>query len=52
MMGLATLLFGLSFLSYGAALFPFLLVLFISGMALGIFAAGLALETSAPLRSG
>jgi ABC-2 type transport system permease protein len=44
MMALATGLFGLSFLSYGAALAPFLLVLFISGMALGIFAAGLVLR--------
>ncbi|HEY3813647.1 MAG TPA: ABC transporter permease [Caulobacteraceae bacterium] len=44
MMVLATLLFGLSFLTYGVALFPFLLVLFISGMALGIFAAGLVLR--------
>ncbi len=44
MMVLATSLFGLSFLSYGAALVPFLLVLFISGMALGIFAAGLVLR--------
>ena len=44
MMALATGLFGLSFLSYGPALAPFLLVLFISGMALGIFAAGLVLR--------
>jgi ABC-2 type transport system permease protein len=44
MMVLATGLFGLSFLSYGPALAPFLFVLFISGMALGIFAAGLVLR--------
>ena len=44
MMALAAGLFGLSFLSYGVALVPFLLVLFVSGMALGIFAAGLVLR--------
>ena len=44
MMVLATSLFGLSFLTYGTALAPFLLVLFVSGMALGIFAAGLVLR--------
>ena len=44
MMVLATALFGLSFLSFGPALLPFLLVLFVSGMALGIFAAGLVLR--------
>lgn len=36
MLALATALFGLSFLSYGGLLVPFLLVLFLFGIALGI----------------
>ncbi|MDA8434269.1 MAG: ABC transporter permease [Nitrospiraceae bacterium] len=41
---LATTLFGLSFFSYGIALAPFLLVLFLSGIALGIFGSGVVLR--------
>jgi ABC-2 type transport system permease protein len=44
MLGLATALFGLSFLSYGGALLPFLLVLFIFGIALGIVACAFVLR--------
>ena len=44
MLVLASAIFGLSFLSYGVALAPFLLVLFLSGIALGILAAGLVLR--------
>ncbi|MGA7985027.1 MAG: ABC transporter permease, partial [Burkholderiales bacterium] len=36
MLALATTLFGLSFLSYGIMLVPYLLILFLSGIALGI----------------
>jgi len=44
MLVLATGVFGLSFAAYGAALLPFLLVLFVSGIALGVFAAGVVLR--------
>jgi ABC-2 type transport system permease protein len=44
MLFLATVVFGLSFLAYGAALVEFLLVLFLFGIALGIFAAGVVLR--------
>jgi ABC-2 type transport system permease protein len=44
MVALATAAFGLSFLSYGAAILPFLLVLFLFGMALGIVASALVLR--------
>jgi len=36
--------FGLSFLAYGAALAPFIMVLFVTGIALGVFAAALGLR--------
>jgi ABC-2 type transport system permease protein len=44
MLALAWAAFGLSFLGFGAALAPFLLVLFLTGIALGITAAGLVLR--------
>ncbi len=44
MLVLATALFGLSFLSYGGALVPFLLVLFLFGIALGIVGCSLVLR--------
>ncbi len=44
MLLLAALVFGLSFLVCGAALIPFLMVLFVFGIALGIFAAALVLR--------
>jgi ABC-2 type transport system permease protein len=44
MLVLATLIFGLSFFSYGLALVPFLLVLFLFGIALGIFACAVVLR--------
>jgi len=44
MLLLATLGFGLSFLSYGLMLIPFLLVLFLCGIALGIFASAVVLR--------
>jgi len=44
MLILATTIFGLSFLSYGALLIPFLMVLFLFGIALGVFAAGMVLR--------
>ncbi len=44
MLALATGAFGLSFLVYGAALAPFLLVLFLTGIALGIAGAGVVLR--------
>jgi ABC-2 type transport system permease protein len=44
MLAVAGFVFGLSFLSYGAALAPFLMVLFLSGIALGVFASGLVLR--------
>ena len=44
MLIMASVVFGLSFLTFGAALVPFLLVLFLSGIALGIFGAGIVLR--------
>ncbi len=44
MMLLATVAFGLSFLTYGPALAPFLVVLFMSGVALGIFGGAIVLR--------
>ncbi|HEX4199512.1 MAG TPA: ABC transporter permease [Caulobacteraceae bacterium] len=44
MLALARAAFGLSFLSYGAALAPFLLVLFVTGIALGITGAAIVLR--------
>jgi ABC-2 type transport system permease protein len=44
MLVLARVAFGLSFLAYGAALAPFLFVLFLSGIALGIAAAAIVLR--------
>lgn len=44
MIALATAVFGLSFFAYGVMLAPFLLVLFLSGIALGIFGAGVVLR--------
>ena len=44
MLLLATAVFGLSFLSYGGALVPFLLVLFLFGIALGIVGCALVLR--------
>jgi len=44
MLVLAILVFGLSFFAYGLALIPFLLVLFLSGIALGVFAVAAVLR--------
>lgn len=44
MLLVATLVFGLSFFSYGALLVPFLLVLFLFGIALGIFGSAVVLR--------
>jgi ABC-2 type transport system permease protein len=44
MLALAWAAFGLSFLTFGVALAPFLAVLFISGIALGVFGAGIVLR--------
>jgi ABC-2 type transport system permease protein len=44
MVALAQWAFGLSFLTFGPALAPFLLVLFIMGIALGVFGAGIVLR--------
>jgi len=44
MIALAAAAFGLSFFSYGVMLVPFLLVLFLSGIALGIFGAAIVLR--------
>src|SRR6185295_1190391 len=44
MLVLASAAFGLSFLSYGLLLIPFLLVLFLFGIALGIFASAVVLR--------
>jgi ABC-2 type transport system permease protein len=43
MLALATLVFGLPFFVYGSVIVPFLIVLFLSGIALGVFATGLVL---------
>jgi ABC-2 type transport system permease protein len=44
MLCFATLVFGLSFFAYGVAILPFLLVLFLSGIALGIAGAAMVLR--------
>ena len=44
MLAMAWAAFGLSFLSFGAALAPFLMVLFLTGIALGIFGAAIVLR--------
>lgn len=44
MLVLASGIFGLSFLAYGIALLPFLLILFVFGIALGIFSCGIVLR--------
>jgi ABC-2 type transport system permease protein len=44
MLVLATAVFGLSFLSYGGALVPFLLVLFLFGIALGVVGCAIVLR--------
>ena len=44
MMVLASMVFGLSFVVYGALVVPFLFVLFLFGIALGIFAAAIVLR--------
>src|SRR5208282_101460 len=44
MQALAVAIFGLSFFNYGAALMPFLLVLFLSGIALGLFGSAIVLR--------
>jgi ABC-2 type transport system permease protein len=44
MLVLATTMFGLSFFAYGLALIPFLVVLFLFGIALGVFACALVLR--------
>src|SRR5438105_4262747 len=44
MLVLATLFFGLSFLGYGAALIPFLLILVIFGLALGVVGSAVVLR--------
>ena len=41
---LASTIFGLSFFKYGAALLPFLLVLFLFGIALGVFGSAIVLR--------
>ena len=44
MLTLATTVFGLSFFAYGLALIPFVMVLFLSGIALGVFGASIVLR--------
>jgi ABC-2 type transport system permease protein len=44
MLLLSTMFFGLSFFAYGIAFVPFLLILFLFGIALGIFGSGLVLR--------
>ncbi len=44
MMGVATVVFGLSFASYGWTLLPYLMILFLFGIALGIFASAAVLR--------
>jgi len=44
MLVLAMTIFGLSFFAYGLLLIPFLLVLFLFGIAMGIFASGMVLR--------
>jgi ABC-2 type transport system permease protein len=48
MLCLATVIFGLSFFVYGLMLIPFLLILFLVGIALGVFASGLVLRFGPP----
>lgn len=48
MLVLATAVFGLSFFVYGLALIPFLLILFLSGIALGVFASAVVLRFGPP----
>src|SRR6202012_2967441 len=44
MIALAQIAFGLSFFSYGVAIAPFLMVLFVTGIALGVAASALVLR--------
>ena len=44
MLTLATTVFGLSFLAYGAAMIPFILVLFVTGISLGVLGAAIVLR--------
>ncbi|MFC3069742.1 ABC transporter permease [Phenylobacterium soli] len=44
MLTLATTVFGFSFLAYGAAIVPFVLVLFVTGISLGILGAAIVLR--------
>jgi ABC-2 type transport system permease protein len=44
MLGLATTVFGLSFFVYGAALLPFVFILFLSGITLGILGTAIVLR--------
>ena len=44
MLVVASAVFGLSIFSFGAAIVPFLMVLFVSGIALGVFACGVVLR--------
>jgi ABC-2 type transport system permease protein len=44
MLALATTLFGLSFLSYGLLVVPFILILFVTGISLGILGAAMVLR--------
>jgi len=44
MLLLATFVFGLSFFGYGLALVPFLLILFLFGVSMGIFTSGIVLR--------
>src|ERR1035437_1130042 len=44
MIAMATFIFGLSLFAYGAMIFPFLFVLFLTGIALGIFATAIMLR--------
>ena len=44
MIGLATTVFGLSFLAYGGALVPFVLVLLLSGIALGVLGTAIVMR--------
>lgn len=48
MQALAVAIFGLSFFNYGAALLPFLLVLFLFGIALGILGSAVVLRFGPP----
>ncbi|MBP8303158.1 MAG: ABC transporter permease [Phycisphaerae bacterium] len=48
MLVLATAVFGLSFFAYGLMLIPFLLILFLSGIALGVLASAMVLRFGPP----